>query len=35
MSGEFEGLSIDNIFELNGALIGLEWVEAYFTNTLG
>jgi hypothetical protein len=35
MSGEFEGLSIDNIFEFNGVLIGLDWVEAYFTNTLG
>jgi len=33
VSGEFQGLSIDNIFELNGAWSGLEWLGAYFTNT--
>ncbi len=33
MNGEFQGLSIDNIFDLNGAWSGLEWLGAYFTNT--
>ncbi len=33
VNGEFQGLSIDNIFDLNGAWSGLEWLGAYFTNT--
>jgi hypothetical protein len=34
VSGEFQDLSIDSIFDLNGASSGLESMGAYFTNTL-
>jgi hypothetical protein len=33
MNGEFEDLSIDNKFELNGTRNGLEWLGAAFTDT--
>ncbi len=33
MNGEFEHLSIDNKFDLNGAQSGLQWLGATFTNT--
>jgi hypothetical protein len=33
MNGEFEVLSMDNIFELNIDMSRLEWIAMYSTNT--